>query len=248
MERNSRYSAAEIKEIQVHLAWAQLSAVTADIEDIQVLIAGDDRSVSEMQIAVKEGALTIEQPQFGLSLDVMQGKWMQVCLRMPEKYAGSIYMNTITGLITVRGIKAEKLGVETVNGDLRVTSVSAGEIKMGSVTGEICAGSLSGESLKIRAVNGKVDVEDAAFDMVKTSSVAGKQKLVFVRPFMTMEARSVSGKIHVYAASRQLHVITRSVKAQVKMKNIEDNEQAPELRLVTVSGRLEVDSALGIEK
>ncbi len=247
MERNNRYAAAEIKEVQVHLAWAQLSAVTADIDDIQVLVAGDDRSVNEMQIAIKEGALTVEQPQFGLSLDVMQGKWMQVCLRMPEKFEGNVVLSTITGLITVRGIKADKLSVDTVNGDLRVTSVAASEIRMASVTGEICAGSLSGESLKIRAVNGKVDVQDASFDLVKTSSVAGKQKLVFVKPFVTMEARSVSGKIHVYAASRQLHVVTRSVKAQVKMKNIEDNEQAPELRLITVSGRLEVDSALGIE-
>ena len=47
-------------------------------DKVQVMAAGDDSSVEDLRIAVKDGSLTVEQPQYGLSLNIMESRWLQV--------------------------------------------------------------------------------------------------------------------------------------------------------------------------
>ena len=86
MERNESFSAEGLHELAVRLAWAQLEIYTDDIGKIQVIASGDEHTVKELRMAVLDGVLEIEQPQYGLSLDITHGHWMQISIRVPKAW------------------------------------------------------------------------------------------------------------------------------------------------------------------
>lgn len=70
MERNLSFDTEGLEKIAVHLGWAQLEMFADEVDKVQVMAAGDDSSVEDLRIAVKDGCLTVEQPQYGLSLKI----------------------------------------------------------------------------------------------------------------------------------------------------------------------------------
>lgn len=88
MERNLSFDTEELTSIAVRLGWAQLEMFADEVDKVQVMAAGDDSSVEDLRIAVKDGILTVEQPQYGLSLNIMESRWLQVCVRVPSQWPG----------------------------------------------------------------------------------------------------------------------------------------------------------------
>lgn len=62
MERNLSFDTEGLEKIAVHLGWAQLEMFADEVDKVQVMAAGDDSSVEDLRIAVKDGCLTVEQP------------------------------------------------------------------------------------------------------------------------------------------------------------------------------------------
>ena len=85
MERNLSFDTEGLEKIAVHLGWAQLEMFADEVDKVQVMAAGDDSSVEDLRIAVKDGCLTVEQPQYGISLNIMECRWLQVCVRVPSQ-------------------------------------------------------------------------------------------------------------------------------------------------------------------
>lgn len=119
MERNMSFDGGSLDGVAVHLAWGQLEIFADDVDRIQVMAAGDDGSVNDLRIGEKEGWLVVEQPQYGLSLNITESRWLQICVRMPKEWKKTIACNTISGLLSARGLRAKSLTLETVSGDLR---------------------------------------------------------------------------------------------------------------------------------
>ena len=90
MERNLSFDTEELSSIAVRLGWAQLEMFADEVDKVQVMAAGDDSSVEDLRIAVKDGILTVEQPQYGLSLNIMESRWLQVCVRVPSQWRGDV--------------------------------------------------------------------------------------------------------------------------------------------------------------
>ena len=99
MERNMSFDTGELTGIAVHLAWAQLEIFADEVEKVQVMVAGDDNSVEDLRIEVRDGCLTVGQPQYGLSLNIMESRWLQVCVRVPSQWKGSVALSTLSGLL-----------------------------------------------------------------------------------------------------------------------------------------------------
>ena len=97
MERNLSFDTEGLEKIAVHLGWAQLEMFADEVDKVQVMAAGDDSSVEDLRIAVKDGCLTVEQPQYGISLNIMECRWLQVCVRVPSQWKGDIALSTLSG-------------------------------------------------------------------------------------------------------------------------------------------------------
>lgn len=88
MERNLSFDTEGLEKIAVHLGWAQLEMFADEVDKVQVMAAGEDSSVEDLRIAVKDGCLTVEQPQYGLSLNIMECRWLQVWRARPQPMEG----------------------------------------------------------------------------------------------------------------------------------------------------------------
>lgn len=112
MERNLSFDTEGLEKIAVHLGWAQLEMFADEVDKVQVMAAGDDSSVEDLRIAVKDGCLTVEQPQYGLSLNIMECRWLQVCVRVPSQWKGDIALSTLSGLLSARKLCAKSLSLK----------------------------------------------------------------------------------------------------------------------------------------
>ena len=240
MEKNLCFEAPSVQQLIVKLAWAQLELLTDDVEDIQVLAAGDEHTVSELRILFKDGRLIVEQPQYGLSMDLINGKWMQVCVRIPKSWRGLVDAHTISGLLNTRGVAGGDITLETVSGDLRALSVTAVSMYLRTVSGNIKGGGLSGERLSLRTISGNVDLMAIDFQTVKSNAVSGQQKMEFAKPFARVDVTAVSGDVTLHVPMDKLDAALRSVSGRMRTSGVFLVDDAPAVRINGVSADLEV--------
>ena len=104
MNKIETFSPTQITGVEAHLAWASLEVLADDVNELQVMAAGNDKDVSDLRIQEKEGRLVVEQPTYGLSIKLNSERWMQIVIRLPRSWKGALDMSTITAPLRARGI------------------------------------------------------------------------------------------------------------------------------------------------
>lgn len=244
MERNISFDAAEIQSVLVHLAWAQLEIFADDVEKLQVMAAGDDSSVNDLRIETKGGQLLIEQPQYGLSLNIKDGHWLQVCVRVPRAWEGCIHANTISGLLSARKLRVAAMTFETVSGDLRAVKLSAPQMAFKTVSGDISGEELTAEQLSVRSVSGDTALYALSVARLKCTGVSGEQTYNMTAAFRNVDVTAVSGNVVITSPVDAMDVYLRSISGRVRTEgvNIRDDEAAPCVRVTGVTADLKLIS------
>lgn len=247
MERNMSFDGGSLDGVAVHLAWGQLEIFADDVDRIQVMAAGDDGSVNDLRIGEKEGWLVVEQPQYGLSLNITESRWLQICVRMPKEWKKTIACNTISGLLSARGLRAESLTLETVSGDLRAQRLSAQQMALKTVSGDIRGEELTAARLNVRSVSGDTALEALNVETLKCNSVSGEQAYNMSASFQMVEVTAVSGNVIVTAPVQAMNVSLRSISGRVRTEGIAITTQpeAPSVRVTGVSADLKL---IGIQE
>lgn len=247
MERNMSFDGGSLNGVAVRLAWAQLEIFADDVDKIQVMAAGDDGSVNDLRIDEKEGWLVVEQPQYGLSLNLMESRWLQICVRMPRAWDKAIACNTISGLLSARGLRAEALTLETVSGDLRARHLEAPQFTLKTVSGDIRGEELTAAHLNVRSVSGDTALEALNVETLKCNSVSGEQEYNMSASFQLVEVTAVSGNVIVTAPVQAMNASLRSISGRVRTEGIAitDQAEAPSVRVTGVSADLKL---IGIQE
>lgn len=244
MERNEHFEASGLSDVVVHLAWAQLEIFADDVDKIQVLVAGDDQSVHDLRVLAKDGLLLVEQPQYGLSLNLMEGHWMQVCVRMPRAWQKPIHVNTISGLLSARGLQGSAMVLDSVSGDLRAVRLQAQELKLKTVSGDVRAEDLRAASLSVRSVSGNIALDMLQVDTLRCNSVSGEQTYHMSKPFQRVEINTVSGDVIITSPVETLNVGLRSLSGRVRTEGVSLSEDpaTPAVRITGISANLKLIS------
>ncbi len=244
MERNVHFETSSLRDIAVRLAWAQLEVFADDVEKIQVLVSGDEATVSDLRIVVKEGILVVEQPQYGLSLNLMESRWMQVCVRVPRTWQQELHMNTISGLLSARGLRGSKIVLDTVSGDLRAVRLNAKEIVLKTISGDVRAETVQAETLSARSVSGNLVFDALEVQHLKSNSVSGEQTYNLDKGFTRMDVVAVSGDVILTSPLDKLNVSMRSVSGRVRTEGVDigEEENLPIVRATGVSAGLKLIS------
>lgn len=242
MERNESFETSNLNDLAVHLAWAQVEIFADEIERVQVLVAGDENSVRDLRIAVEEGVLRVEQPQYGISLSLIDSHWMQVCVRVPIHWTQKIHVNTISGPLTARGLSGSRIVLDAVSGDVRANRLTAKEISIKTVLGDIRADTLQADSLSVRTVNGNVTLDEVQTQTYRCTTVSGEQKMRLRGGFKLLDMRSVSGDVVLMTEVKRLNVSIRSLSGRVSTEGVEltEDRDAPSVRVTGVSADLKV--------
>ncbi len=244
MERNVNFGTEGLSDIAVHLAWAQLEIFADDVEKIQVMAAGDESSVSDLRIEVKDGTLLVEQPQYGLSLNIMESKWLQVCVRVPRAWGHGIHCSTLSGLLSARKLNGSEIVLETVTGDLRALKLSAAQMSLKSVSGDTRGEELKAEKLNMRSVSGDAALDALSTKTLKCNSVSGEQTYNMNSSFERVDVTAVSGNVIITAPVEAMNVSLRSISGRVRTEgvSITDREDVPVVRITGVSADLKLIS------
>lgn len=237
MERNESFAAASLNDLVVHMAWAQVEVFADDIDRVQVLAAGDENSVRDLRIELNEDTLLVEQPQYGLSLNITDSHWMQVCIRVPKAWDKKLHVFTIGGLLNARGLNGSRIVLDTVSGDVHAVRVNAKELSLKSISGDVRSDRLTAETVTVRTVSGNITLDEADARAYKCTTVSGEIKLKLKTEFMQMDLRSVSGDVTVLSPVKRVSVSMRSLSGRVSMNNVEltEDKAAPAVRATGVS-------------
>lgn len=240
MERNESFASDNLNDIVVHMAWAQVEIFSDDIDRVQVLAAGDENSVRDLRILVEDNVLLVEQPQYGLSLNITDSRWMQVCIRIPRNWDKKLHLFTIGGLLNARGISGSRIVLDTVSGDMRTMRLAAQELSLKSISGDVHADNLTANSLTVRTVSGNITLHDASAQTYKCTTVSGEVKLKLKDSFTQMDVRSVSGDVTVLSSLSSMSVTMRSVSGRMAANGVAmaDGKTAPFVRMTGVSADL----------
>lgn len=240
MNRNEAFSSMQVSSLTAHLAWASLDVMVEDVEQIQVCISGAEKDVKELRVECLEGTLLVEQPAYGIKT-LGTEHWMQIILRVPREWKGAVDLNTISAPLNIRGLTGTDFTLDTVSGDLNASGLQCITAMLRSVSGLVKADGLSGEHLALRSVSGDITARGCGFDSFRINTVSGEVNLNLVQGFDKLEGISVSGSIRVDAPISAANAALRSVSGRLLTKDVSIQPDAPEVRVSSVSGNLEMN-------
>ena len=241
MNRNETIQAIGVHTLTVRLAWATLEVYADEVDDFQVLIAGDDDDVEDMRVKESEGTLTVEQPAYGLTHKINMVRWLQITVRVPRSWKGVIDLSTVAGPLKARGLSGTDLSFETVSGDLRVTGINGISTVLHTVTGNLGAAVLRTERVNLRTVSGDVAADGLRVRQFKLNGVNASMTLGFEESFERLEGNTVSGDIHITAPLDTACISFRAVTGKLRTNGVSIQDGAPEVSLTSVSGSLIVE-------
>lgn len=244
MERNASFELNGLEQITVRLAWAQLEIFADDVEKIQVMAAGDEASANDLRIEVNNHGLLVEQPQYGLSLNLMDSRWLQVCVRVPRNFGKPINCSCISGMLSARKLNGSDIQLETISGELRATKLTASSLRLKTVSGDTRGEELNVDKLNIRTISGDMALDALDVKQLKSTSVTGEQTYNMTGGFELVDVAAVSGNVIITAPVEAMNVNMRSVSGRVRTEGVSVVEQAdvPSVKITGVSSDLKLIS------
>lgn len=241
MNRNESFPAILVNTLAAHLAWASLDVIVEDVEQIQVLVSGAENDVKELRITCEENRLTVEQPSYGINLKSLGAeRWMQIMIRLPRSWKGAVDLNTISAPLNVRGLTGTDFTLDTVSGDMTISGLQSITTALHSVSGDVKGEDIHGEKLSLRTVSGDITARACGFDTYRINTVSGQADLDMIRPFSRLDGMSVSGNLRLFAPMDRADAALRSVSGRLLTRGVSIQHDAPQARVSSVSGNLEI--------
>jgi len=244
MGKNIAYPTALVGEIQVRVGWGQVELCSADIQEAQVALAGDDRSVREMIIRHEGDKLSVEQPQYVL-LPHFDSKWMQIQVRVPRDWCGNVVLITVSGAISVRKITGKEVHLDTASGTLRAENIRCNVFEMNAVSGALQSTRVVCDKLRVRNVSSAINLSEMDANTVKVTSISGQVTMDFARPFSSLDLQGATGDTQVHLPGGRAEIAFRSVSGKLAAEGFEGGEGAPSVRATTITGSLSLRPRAG---
>ncbi len=240
MNRNESYPASGVAALDVNLAWATLELVTDSVQDVQVLVSGNESDVDDLRTGLENGKLTVEQPAYGLTPRIAVVRWMQVVVRLPETWKGVIEAGTVAGCLRAVDLTGSDMALTTVSGDLSGSNLSAINLRARTVTGALNLVNVGAEQATVRTVSGLMHLHHGDFRQLRINSAASDVELDLDAPFDRLDVTTVAGDIRVLAPIRMGNITLRSATGRLRTNGVSITDEGPVLAASTVSGSLQV--------
>lgn len=198
MEKSVSFPRDQIDRVILKMTWAQVEVVLGTGDEFQVIATGDDSSVEELRVELKEKALEAAQPPLLNAKGMLpRSKWLQICVRVPQTWRGEVDVDSISGMIGVRKINGTEISASTVSGPIHIRDTESERLMLHNVSGTISGKRLSAQRGNVRTISGKVGLEGIKIEMIKFFTVSGEANLSLDEGVRTLEIQSISGAIGV---------------------------------------------------
>lgn len=198
---------------------------------------------TRMETGLKDGVLTVRY-RSGVGLGNVKGqKWLTVLV--PEGMMGEIDAATASASVTVLGLELDTLHVSTTSGDISEYGCYAQTSVFSSTSGTLNLEELESDRVEASTTSGDI-FGYLWFDSALISSTSGDIQFTALDTMGSLEVRTVSGDIQVWADDSILQKISAGSTSGDISLSLPLYETGFTLNFQTVSGSLDVPSETSI--
>lgn len=241
MNRTESYASLETHTIAMDMVRSTIDVYSYDTDTIQLLISGDDESVSLLHLEWQNGKLTLSMPIRDRVPNLMAPAWMQIVLRLPRTWKGAMSLKSQSGSISVNGYSGTDFAVSTSSGHIRAEEVECLTADIHSVSGILLVKNSRCESAKLSTVSGNMLGEKVACHTAHVSTVSGNVEMILSSPFKLLTCNSVSGDAHIDVPMTEINATFKSVTGRILTNGISIQENGSELRFNSATGNLVIE-------
>lgn len=240
MNRNEMIPALPITRISVRLTSASVELFSDEIDSIHIMVSGGTNDVNALRMLEENDHLIVEQPAAARAKAPNAANWMQITIRVPRGWRGSVHARSVSGPITLRELSGADLSLDTVSGmitgsDLYFLSASAR-----AITGDVRLAGLACDKCSLASTTGNLLLNGCSLMTCSANSVTGTIALSLTQPFTELSMNSVSGDLCVDAPIEACDALLRSVSGRVRTSGVSIVEDAAKIRAVTVASDLDI--------
>ncbi|WP_066646152.1 DUF4097 family beta strand repeat-containing protein [Christensenella timonensis] len=220
-----------------------------------------------MHYGVKNGELLVQSGRAKQTIFTNWGrnKDIRITLYIPREYAGILEVSTVSGLINVQGVSAERGTFDTTSGAITLNDGTFGKIKTDSTSGNIEAGRITADIFHANSVSGEISAEGTLLE-TDISSTSGSVDIVTAEAkefsadttsgtvrfacgnadnLEKISADTVSGAVEITLPENDgfklsFDTVSGSTRNDFAMKNDEYKNGGIDININTVSGSLDI--------
>ena len=241
MNRTESYASLETHTISMDMVRSTIDVYSYDTDTIQLLVSGDDASVSLMHLEWNNGKLMLSMPMRDRVPNPIAAAWMQIVLRLPRDWKGALTLKSQSGSISVNGYTGTDFVVSTTSGHIRAEDVECLTADLHSISGILLMKNSSCETAKLSTVSGNMLGENVKCHTGRLSTVSGSTEIILTAPFQQLSGNSVSGDTHISVPLRQINATFKSVTGRILTNGVSIQEAGPELHFNSVTGNLVIE-------
>lgn len=194
---------------------------------------------TRMETGLEDGVLTVRY-RSGIGLGNVKGqKWLTVLI--PEGMMGEIGVATASAAVQMNGLEVDTLRASTTSGDISVYECYAQTSAFSSTSGMLNLANLESDQVEASTISGGI-YGDLWSNSAVISSTSGDISFTTVDAMGSIEVRTVSGDIQVWADSSTLQKIAAGSTSGDISLSLPLYETGFTLNFQTVSGSLDVPS------
>lgn len=195
---------------------------------------------TRMETGLEDGVLTVRY-RSGIGLGNVKGqKWLTVLI--PEGMMGEIGVATASAAVQINGLEVDTLRASTISGDISAYECYAQTSDFSSTSGLLNLYNLESDQVKASTTSGDIYGADLWSDSSVISSTSGDINFTTIDAMGSVEVRTVSGDIQVWADSSTLQKIAAGSTSGDISLSLPLYEMGFTLDFQTVSGGLDVPS------
>lgn len=195
---------------------------------------------TRMETGLEDGVLTVRY-RSGVGLGNVKGqKWLTVLV--PEGMMGEIGVATASAAVQMNGLEVDTLRSSTTSGDISVYECYAQTSAFSSTSGLLNLNGLESDQVEASTTSGDIYGNDLWSNSAAVSSTSGDINFTTVDAMGSLEVRTVSGDIWVWADDSILQKISAGSTSGDISLSLPLYETGFTLNFQTVSGSLDVPS------
>lgn len=195
---------------------------------------------TRMETGLEDGVLTVRY-RSGIGLGNVKGrKWLTVLV--PEGMMGEIDAATASAAVQMNGLEVDTLRASTTSGDISVYECYAQTSDFSSTSGMVNLYNLESDQVEISTISGDIYGTDLWSNSAVVSSTSGDINLTMLDAMGSVEVRTVSGDIQVWADGSTLQKIAAGSTSGDISLSLPLYDLGFTLDFQTVSGSLDVPS------
>ena len=244
MNKFAHYPALDVQSVSLHMGLADLILETGEVDTVQLLLSGDDDTVTGVHHELTDGTLHVDLPVRERVPNLIGMQWLQIVVRFPVAWRGSLTVHTTSGNISITGITGTDFRIESVSGNIKLANTHGMQVSLQSLSGPLLAEDLHADDFRLLGISGVIRLTGLEARHVHFSTVSANAECVFSTPFERFDGNSVSGSLRILTPMKSANAVLKTISGRILTNHFSIRESGPDLRFTTVTGNLEIEGSM----